>query len=42
MIIVRKAQNLLESKIQPGKVIVLQGARRVGKTFLLKGIFKNC
>lgn len=41
MIIARKAQNLLESKIQPGKVIVLQGARRVGKTFLLKEYLKT-
>ena len=36
MIITRKAQNLLENIIKPGKVVVLHGARRVGKTFLLK------
>ena len=41
MIIARKAQNLLESKVKPGKVVVLQGARRVGKTFLLKEYLKS-
>lgn len=41
MIITRKAQNLLESKVKPGKVVVLQGARRVGKTFLLKEYLKS-
>lgn len=36
MIINRKAQNLLKSKVKPGKVVILHGARRVGKTFLIK------
>lgn len=36
MIIARKALNLIHSNIKPGKVIVLLGARRVGKTFLIK------
>jgi len=36
MIITRKALNLLKSKVKPGKVIVILGARRVGKTFLIK------
>ncbi len=41
MIITRKAQNLIKSKIRPGKVIVLHGARRVGKTFLVKEYLKS-
>ena len=36
MIIERKALNLLKNKVKPGKVIVILGARRVGKTFLIK------
>jgi len=40
MIIGRKAQNLLKNKVSPGKVIVLHGARRVGKTFLVKEYLK--
>ncbi len=32
----RDIKGLLLSKLKPGKVIVLLGARRVGKTFLLK------
>jgi len=32
----RELLELIEKKIQPNKVIVLLGARRVGKTFLLK------
>jgi predicted AAA+ superfamily ATPase len=35
MNIPRKALNLIKNKVQPGKVVVLLGARRVGKTFLL-------
>lgn len=35
MIIPRKASKLLKNKVQPGKVVILLGARRVGKTFLL-------
>ena len=41
MIVARKAQNLIKSKIKPGKVVVLQGARRVGKTFLIKEYLKT-
>ncbi len=41
MNIVRIAENLIKQKIKPGKVIVLAGARRVGKTFLLKQYIKN-
>lgn len=41
MNIIRKAQNLLERTIKPGKVIVLHGARRVGKTFLVKEYLKT-
>lgn len=36
MIITRKALNLLKNKVKPGKVVVILGARRVGKTFLIK------
>lgn len=35
MFIKRLALNLIKKKISPGKVIVLTGARRVGKTFLI-------
>lgn len=35
MFIKRIALNLIKKKISPGKVIVLTGARRVGKTFLI-------
>lgn len=41
MIITRKAQNLLENIVKPGKVVVLHGARRVGKTFLIKEYLKT-
>jgi len=41
MIIVRKAQNLIKNKIKPGKIVVLHGARRVGKTFLIKEYLKD-
>ena len=41
MIVVRKAQYLIKSKIKPGKVVVLHGARRVGKTFLIKEYLKT-
>ena len=41
MIIVRKAQYLIKNKIKPGKVVVLHGARRVGKTFLIKEYLKT-
>ena len=36
MSISRKAENLIINKTKPGKVVVLHGARRVGKTFLIK------
>lgn len=39
--IVRDLENPILEKLQPGKVIVLNGARRVGKTFLLKQITEN-
>src|SRR4030066_1926498 len=41
MNIVRVAQDLITKKIKPGKVIVILGARRVGKTFLLKEYVKE-
>ena len=41
MIIVRKAEYLIKNKIKPGKVVVLHGARRVGKTFLIKEYLKT-
>lgn len=40
MNIPRKALNLLKNKVQPGKVVILLGARRVGKTFLLNQYLK--
>ncbi|TSA39182.1 MAG: ATP-binding protein [Porphyromonadaceae bacterium] len=39
--IVRDLENPIREKFQPGKVIVLNGARRVGKTFLLKQIMEK-
>lgn len=41
MNITRKALNLLKNKVRPGKVIILLGARRVGKTFLLNQYLKD-
>jgi uncharacterized protein len=41
MIIDRKAQILIENKVKPGKVIVLLGTRRAGKTFLIKEYLKT-
>ena len=41
MVVTRKAQNLLKNIIKPRKVVVLHGARRVGKTFLLKEYLKT-
>lgn len=41
MIIKRLAESQIKQKIQPGKVIVLYGPRRVGKTFLLHKIEEN-
>ena len=34
----RELQDQILKKLQPNKVVVLTGARRVGKTFLLKDI----
>lgn len=41
MNIPRKALTLIKNKVQPGKVVVLRGARRVGKTFLLNQYLKG-
>jgi uncharacterized protein len=41
MKIVRIAENLISEKLKPGKVIILLGPRRVGKTFLLKEYIKD-
>ena len=41
MIIERTAKKLIQKRLKPGKVIVLLGARRVGKTFLLKEIISE-
>lgn len=40
-VIYRKIQGRIESRLQPGKVIILTGARRTGKTVLLKEIMKK-
>jgi hypothetical protein len=40
-IIHRKLQDRIDSRIQSGKVIVIAGARRTGKTVLLKEIMKS-
>ena len=40
-IIHRKLQDRIESRIQAGKVIVIAGARRTGKTVLLKEIMES-
>jgi len=41
MNISRKAENFIKNKTKPGKVVVLHGARRVGKTFLIKKYLKT-
>lgn len=41
MIIQRSVQEKIEEKLNSGKVILLLGARRTGKTFLIKQIIKN-
>ena len=41
MIITRLVQKKIEAKLDSGKVLLLLGARRTGKTFLLKQIIKN-
>jgi len=41
MIVSRKAHNLIKNKVKPGKVVILHGARRVGKTFLIKEYLKT-
>ena len=40
-VIYRKIQDRIESRLQPGKVIIIAGARRTGKTVLLKEIMKK-
>ena len=37
----RELQNIIESKLNKGKAIILIGARQVGKTTLLKSIFNK-
>ena len=41
MIIKRLAAALIEKKLEPGKVLLLYGPRRVGKTFLLRQLEKK-
>lgn len=41
-IIERKIEKLILDKVQANKVIVISGARRVGKTFLIKKILQVC
>jgi uncharacterized protein len=41
MKIVRIAENLIKQRIKPGKVVVLLGARRAGKTFLINEFIKS-
>ena len=37
----RKLENLIKSKLNKGKAIILIGARQVGKTTLLKMLFSK-
>ena len=39
--LVRELSNLILKKLQPNKVVILYGARRVGKTMLVKEILAN-
>lgn len=39
--LVRELSNLILNKLQPNKVVILSGARRVGKTMLVKEILAN-
>ena len=41
MEIARVALDLINKKLQPNKVVVLFGARRVGKTILIEKVIKN-
>jgi len=41
IIIRRELTSLIMSRLKPGKVVIINGARRTGKTFLLKEILKN-
>ncbi len=41
MHIPRKAQNILKNRLKPRKVVIILGARRVGKTVLLKDFLKT-
>ncbi|GAI73602.1 unnamed protein product, partial [marine sediment metagenome] len=40
-IIQRDIEKIIYKQIQPGKVIIVTGARRVGKTFLIKQILEK-
>jgi predicted AAA+ superfamily ATPase len=40
-IIKREISNSILGKLKPNKVVIISGARRTGKTFLLKEIIKN-
>jgi predicted AAA+ superfamily ATPase len=40
-VIARTLQKRIESRLQAGKVIIIAGARRTGKTVLLKELMKN-
>ncbi len=41
MKISRELSKIVEKKLQPNKVVVLIGARRLGKTFMIKDLLKN-
>ena len=41
MNIKRLAENIIIRKMKPGKVVLLLGPRRVGKTFLIKQILSQ-
>ena len=39
--LVRELSELILKKLQPNKVVIISGARRVGKTMLVKEILAN-
>ena len=39
--IVRELENIVKNRLNKGKAIVIMGARQVGKTTLVKGLFKG-
>jgi len=41
VIIARTALEIIETHLRPGKVVLLLGARRTGKTFLLNDVLSN-